>query len=511
MSFASHIFVFYFLPLVLLGYCLIPRSVAIASAFARGSKPLRRSPLARRRQNPRFLRTAFLLIASYVFYGWLNPWFVALVFGTSGVNYILSIRMSQCEGKYVRRILITIAVTINLALLAFFKYVVFFQENLNHVPRVGALIGLRFSGSDAMPVLHVMLPVGISFYTFRVLSYVIDVYRGNPPARSFLDFACYVAFFPQLLSGPIQRYGTIDAKSETTPTFADQLAAPTRSLSKFSYGAALFILGFSKKVLLADTMGQAADAVFAAEAPGTLDVWFGAAAYTFQLYFDFSAYSEMAIGLGSMLGFACPRNFNAPYRANSITDFWRRWHISLSSWFRDYLYIPLGGNQRGVTRSYFNLVAVFLLCGLWHGANWTFIIWGVYHGVFLVLERILGKRTVYFFLPRPLQIGATFALITVGWVLFRSPDMTYAWRLLEIMFTPSEPQGGSILLGAVICTPELMLTIAICSLLAFQPVQAYDWARSVTWFKAVILVGLFCLSLMVMFTHTFSSFLYFQF
>jgi alginate O-acetyltransferase complex protein AlgI len=478
MSFASHIFVFYFLPLVLLGYCLIP-------------------------QNPRFLRTAFLLIASYVFYGWLNPWFVALVFGTSGVNYILSIRMSQCEGKYVRRILITIAVTINLGLLAFFKYAVFFQDNLNHV--------LRFSGSDAMPVLRMVLPVGISFYTFRVLSYVIDVYRGNPPARSFLDFACYVAFFPQLLSGPIQRYGTIDAKSETTPTFADQLAAPMRSLSKFSYGAALFILGFAKKVLLADTVGQVADAVFAAEAPGTLDVWFGAAAYAFQLYFDFSAYSEMAIGLGAMLGFECPRNFNAPYRADSITDFWRRWHISLSSWFRDYLYIPLGGNRRGVARSYFNLVVVFLLCGLWHGANWTFVVWGAYHGVFLTVERFLGKKTVQSFLPHPLQISVTFIVVTVGWVLFRSPDMAHAWNLLEIMFTPSEPQGGSILLGAVIYTPEHLLTIAICSLLAFQPVQAFDWAKDLTWLKAGVLVGLFCLSLMVMFTHTFRSFLYFQF
>jgi alginate O-acetyltransferase complex protein AlgI len=500
MSFASHIFVFYFLPLVLLGYCLIP-------------------------QNPRFLRTAFLLIASYVFYGWLNPWFVALLFGASGVNYILSIRMTQCEGKYVRRILITIAVTINLGLLAFFKYVVFFQENLNHV--------LRFSGSDTMPVLRMVLPVGISFYTFRVLSYVIDVYRGNPPARSFLDFACYVAFFPQLLSGPIQRYGTIDSKSgrsapllgETTPTFgversrdiclvtmrASHLWAVPSQGSGQAYGAALFILGFAKKVLLADTVGQVADAVFAAEAPGTLDVWFGAAAYAFQLYFDFSAYSEMAIGLGAMLGFECPRNFNAPYRADSITDFWRRWHISLSSWFRDYLYIPLGGNRRGVARSYFNLVVVFLLCGLWHGASWTFVVWGAYHGVFLTVERFLGKKTVQSFLPRPLQIGVTFVVVTVGWVLFRSPDMAHAWNLLEIMFTPSEPQGGSILLGAVIYTPEHLLTIAICSLLAFQPVQAFDWARSVTWFKAGVLVGLFCLSLMVMFTHTFRSFLYFQF
>jgi len=478
MSFTSHIFVFYFLPLVLLGYALIPQTF-------------------------RRLRTAFLLIVSYAFYGWLNPWFVVIVLGTTCFNYILSERMTQSESKDVRRVLIALAVAMNLVLLAFFKYAVFFQDNFNGI--------LRFCGSGTMPVLHVVLPVGISFYTFRVLSYVIDVYRGLQPARSFLDFACYVAFFPQLLSGPIQRYGTIDDKSETTATFADQLATPTKSLSRFSYGAALFVLGFAKKVLLADIVGQAADAVFAAEAPGTLDVWFGAAAYTFQLYFDFSAYSEMAIGLGAMFGFECPRNFNAPYRANSITDFWRRWHISLSSWFRDYLYIPLGGNRKGAVRSYFNLVTVFLLCGLWHGASWTFIVWGAYHGAFLVLERLLGKRTVYSFLPRPLQIIATFVVITVGWVLFRSPDMSHAWRFLETMFTLSEPHGGSILLGPLIYTRGHLLAIGLCALLAFQPVQAFDWAKSLTWFRAAILVGLFCLSLMVMFAHTFSSFLYFRF
>ncbi len=478
MSFTSHIFVFYFLPLVLLAHVLIPKNI-------------------------RFLRTAFLLIVSYIFYGWLNPWFVVIVFGTTCFNYILSQRMARSESKNVHHTLIVIAVTVNLGLLGFFKYAVFFQDNFSHV--------LRLCGSGTVSVLHVVLPVGISFYTFRVLSYAIDVYRGHQPARSFLDFACYVAFFPQILSGPIQRYGTIDAKSQATPTFADQLAAPAMNLSKFSYGAALFILGFAKKVLLADTVGQVADAVFAAEAPGTLDAWFGAAAYTFQLYFDFSAYSEMAIGLGAMLGFECPRNFNAPYRAVSITDFWRRWHISLSSWFRDYLYIPLGGNCKGVARSYFNLVAVFLLCGLWHGASWTFVLWGTYHGVFLVLERLLGKRTVYSFLPRPLQIGATFVLVTVGWVLFRPPDITGAWRLLEVMFTPSPPRGGSILLGAAIYTRQYLLTFAVCSLLAFQPVQAFDWAERLTWLRTMILVGLFGLSLMVMFTDTFDAFLYFRF
>jgi len=478
MSFTSHIFVFYFLPLVLLGHALIPK-------------------------NSRFLRTAFLLVVSYIFYGWLNPWFVVIIFGTTCFNYILSQWMARSESKNSRRAWITIAVTVNLGLLALFKYAVFLQDNFNHV--------LRLCGSGAVSVLEVVLPVGISFYTFRVLGYAIDVYRGHRPARSFLDFACYVAFFPQLLSGPIQRHGTIDAKSQMSPTFADQLAAPATSLSKFSYGAALFILGFAKKVLLADVAGQVADAVFAAESPGTLDAWFGAAAYTFQLYFDFSAYSEMAIGLGAMLGFECPRNFNAPYRAISITDFWRRWHISLSSWFRDYLYIPLGGNRKGVARSYFNLVAVFLLCGLWHGASWTFIVWGAYHGVFLVLERLLGKRSVYSFLPRPLQTGATFAIVMVGWVLFRSPDITGAWRLLEVMFTPTSPQGGSVLLGAAIYTRQYLLTFAVCSLLAFQPVQAFDWATRLTWLRVVLLVGLFGLSLMVMFAHTFSSFLYFKF
>jgi alginate O-acetyltransferase complex protein AlgI len=478
MSFTSHIFVFYFLPLVLLGYTLIPR-------------------------NPPFLRTVFLLVVSYVFYGWLNPWFVALVFGTTCFNYILSQRMAHSANKSTRRMLLAITVTISLGLLAFFKYAVFFRDNLNDV--------LKSSEFDTLPVLRLVLPVGISFYTFRIISYVIDVYRGSQPARSFLDFACYVAFFPQLLSGPIQRYGTIDAKSETMPTFADQLVGRASSLSKFSYGAALFVLGFAKKVLLADTAGQVADAVFAAETPGTLDVWFAAAAYTFQLYFDFSAYSEMAIGLGAMLGFECPRNFNAPYRAISITDFWRRWHISLSSWFRDYLYIPLGGNRKGIGRSYFNLVVVFLLCGLWHGASWTFVVWGAYHGVFLVLERLLGRRTVYSFLPRPLQISATFMLITVGWFFFRSPDMTHAWRLLGTMFTPSWPHGGSILLTATIYTRGHLLALALCALLAFQPVQAFDWAKRLTGFKTVLLVGLFGLSLMVVFTHSFSSFLYFRF
>jgi alginate O-acetyltransferase complex protein AlgI len=478
MSFASHIFIFYFLPIILLCYHLIPRKSHL-------------------------LRKAFLLIASYAFYAWLNPLFVILLVFTTIFNYILSIIIADSKSNSMRLPLMVICVVENLGLLGFFKYAGFYQDNLNSM--------LKLFGAGTFSSLKIVLPVGISFFTFKILSYIIDVYRGNFPAHSFLDFACYVAFFPQLLSGPIQRYGTIDAKSERVPIFAEQLEARTEFLSRFSYGVALFILGFSKKVLLANVIGKVVDAVFAAEAPGSMDVWFGVFAYTFQLYFDFSAYSEMAIGLGSMLGFDCPRNFNAPYLADSITDFWRRWHISLSSWFRDYLYIPLGGNRKGVTRSYLNLIVVFLLCGLWHGANWTFIIWGIYHGTFLVLERLLGRKTIYSSLPRPIQICVTFLFVTIGWVFFRSPTITDAWRLLTVMFTFSPPQGGSILLIAVLYTPTILVTMAICVILTFQPVQAFDWVKTTSWLKIVILIVLFCLSLVTMFTQTYNPFLYFQF
>jgi len=478
MTFTSHIFVFYFLPFLLALYYFLPRKFVMP-------------------------RNVFLILVSYVFYAWLNPWFAVLLFCVSSINYLLSILMARSNGNRWKLPIMVISIAVNLSILGFFKYLVFFQENLNHIAGI--------FGAEALPVLKIVWPIGVSFYTFKILSYMMDVYRGVPPARSYFDFACYVSFFPQILSGPIQRYGTIDARSQQVPTFAEQLVCRTHSMEKFSYGAALFILGFAKKILLANVVAGVADAVFAAEAPGSLDAWFGAAAYTFQLYFDFSAYSEMAIGLGLMLGFECPRNFNAPYRADSISDFWRRWHISLSSWFRDYLYIPLGGNRKGAGRSYLNLVVVFLLCGLWHGANWTFVIWGIYHGILLVIERFGGRKTLYHALPGQVQVLFTFLLIMTGWVLFRSATISDAWQYLTIMFIPSKAQGGSILLGAEIYTQGSMLIMAVCALLVFQPLQAFDWARTITWPKALILIVLFCVSLMTMFTQSFSSFLYFQF
>lgn len=466
MVFTSHIFIFYFLPVVLLAYYLLPGR-----------------------------RNLFLLCASCAFYAWWNPWFVVLMLFSTVVNYICGhIIARSSPGRRCRFLALAASVVINLGTLGFFKYFMFFQNNLNSL--------LDFFRAGTFPVLQVILPVGISFYIFKSMSYSIDIYRGqSPPARSFFDFACFVSFFPQLMAGPIMRYNTI----------ADQLVRRTHTLEKFSSGAALFILGFAKKILLADAVGQVADAVFAAKAPCAVDAWFGAAAYAFQIYLDFSAYSNMAIGLGLMLGFVTLRNFNAPYLADSVTDFWRRWHISLSSWFRDYLYIPLGGSRCPTTRVYFNLVVVFLLCGLWHGANWTFVLWGAYHGVLLILERSMGKKPIYAMLPRPMRVLFTFVLVLFSWVLFRSDNIAEAFQYFQAMFGASNARDGSILLAAQIYTQGHFITMAICALLVFQPLQAFDLAKTISWPKAVILILLFCLSLMTMFVQSFNPFLYFQF
>jgi len=478
MAFTSHIFLFYFLPAVLLLYHAIPQ---------RWLK----------------IRNAVVLAAGYVFYAWVNPWFAGLLLAVTVVNYGVSLAVAAAEAKRTRILWTALAVAADLGTLAFFKYAGFAQENLNRV--------LSLAGHDVLPVLQVALPVGISFYTFRVIGGVVDVHRGQSlPARSLLDFACYVSFFPQLLSGPIQRFGTIDSKSDLAPTFAEQLAARSQTLDQFSRGAALFMLGFAKKILLANAVGQIADAVFAAAAPGTIDAWYGALAYSFQLYFDFSAYSEMAIGIGLMFGFECSRNFAAPYRAESISDFWRRWHLSLSSWLRDYLYIPLGGSRAGTRRTYLNLLVVFLLCGLWHGAGWTFIVWGAWHGFWLIAERFqknMGAGAPTGLLGR----CNAFFLAVIGWVIFRAADLSDAWRLLSIMSWPQRAQGGSSLLSAVIYTRGALFLMALCTVLVFQPVQGFDWVRRLSWPKVVTLAVLFALSLMTMFAQSFRSFLYFQF
>lgn len=466
MVFTSYIFIYYFLPIVLLVYYLLPAR-----------------------------RNLCLLCASYVFYGWWKPWFVFLMLFATIINYICGHIIAHSRSSQRRRFLAMAAsVAASLGMLGFFKYFMFFQNNLNQI-----LTGL---GSTTLPVLEITLPIGISFYIFQSLSYSLDLYRDkSPPVRNFFDFACFVSLFPQLIAGPIVRYNTI----------ARQLVHRTHTIEKFSSGIALFILGFAKKILLANSAGLIADAVFNAQNPGTLDVWFGTIAYAFQIYFDFSGYSDMAIGLGRMIGFEFPRNFNAPYIADSITDFWRRWHISLSTFLRDYLYFPLGGNRKGQKRTYLNLAIVMLLGGVWHGANWTFVLWGAYHGVLLALERWLGKKSFYACLPKTVRIAFTFVLILFSWVLFRSDNVSEAINYLGMMFIPTKASGGSVLLAAEIYHQGHFIIMAICAFLAFWPLQSFDWVTGITWTKAIILIVLFGLALMTMIVQAFNPFLYFQF
>ncbi len=392
MIFPSQIFLFYFLPLLL-------------GLYYFGAKKY---------------RNHVLLAFSYFFYLWgSGPFLFALVASTA-VDFFLALKMEGKKGT-TRKYWLTAAITINLTLLAYFKYSNFF------IGEVNALLG-----GPANPYIkwtHVVLPIGISFFTFQKITYLVDVYRREKKAlHSFVDYALYVALFPQLIAGPIVRFHEI----------SDQLRSRVETFEGFYEGTLRFSWGLMKKVVLANRCGAIADAVFAVNA-GMLDTkmaWIGVTAYGLQIYFDFSAYSDMAIGLGHMFGFTLPENFKRPYSAVSITDFWRRWHITLSNFFRDYLYIPLGGNRSAPWRTYANLMIVFTLCGLWHGANWTFLIWGLYHGTLLIIERAAGLRSVETRSGIVFRRILTLFLVMVGWVFFRSLDVTQALSMLKVMFVP---------------------------------------------------------------------------
>ena len=480
MVFTTYLFVFYFLPVVLVLY------YALDGLSRQAGAPDVQTSL---------VLNTFLVVASYIFYGWWNPWFIFLMLGITVVNYVCG-RLIGLPGisQRLRFLVMISAIVVSLGTLAFFKYFVFFEANLNQV--------LAWLGTGTVRVLAITLPIGISFYTFHALSYTIDVYRGTaPPVRSFTDFACYIALFPQLVAGPIIRYNTV----------ADQIVRRAHTWEKFGSGVTLFILGFAKKILLANPLGRVADAAFGAQSLAAPDAWFGALAYAFQIYFDFSGYSDMAIGLGRMFGFEFLKNFDSPYKADCITDFWRRWHISLSTFLRDYLYIPLGGNRNGPVRTYVNLVIVMLLGGLWHGANWTFVAWGAYHGSLLAFERFRGKRSVFELWPRPVRVAATFGLVLISWVLFRSANLHDAIDYLGAMFGQARPGSPTLLLPALLYTQTTLLVMAIGALVVAWPVQAHEWSREVSWPKAIIVHPLFCVSLLTMFSQSFNPFLYFQF
>jgi alginate O-acetyltransferase complex protein AlgI len=396
-----------------------------------------------------------------------------------------------------QRVAVAVSVVSNLSLLGFFKYFNFAVDNFNVL---AAALGLGDWQLDS--VMRIALPLGISFYTFQSMSYSIDVYRGDAKGlKNFIDFACYVSLFPQLVAGPIIRFSEV----------ADQLQERSHTVEKFARGVAFVSLGMAKKILLANPCGKIADTVFDAGSALPLDAWYGVLAYSFQIYFDFSGYSDMAIGLGLMLGFVFPKNFDSPYKAESITDFWRRWHMSLSTWLRDYLYIPLGGSRKGRRRTYLNLALVMFLGGLWHGAAWNFVIWGGIHGLLLAGERMRGKRSFFAGLPRPARVGGTFFLVLVSWVFFRADNLGRATSYLGSMFGSGPFYPGAGIVDGVIYQPYYLLTFAIAAVVVWMAPQTWDWSRRLPGWKAVLAMALFWLALLTLMTQAFNPFIYFIF
>ncbi len=487
MVFSSHIFLFYFLPLVLLLYYVTPFRA----------------------------RTALIAVSSYVFYGWANPvWAVIMFFGSS-VDYVCGLWLVRLSGlapvgadglppiigpevprNRGMKLVLAASVVTNLGLLAAFKYTGFVAENINALS-----VGLGL-GEGLVPVLHVALPVGISFYTFKAMSYAIDVYRGDArPMRRFTDYMCFEAFFPDLVAGPIIRYAALE----------EQMRVRQHTVDKFARGVAFLAFGMGKKILLANPMGHIADSAFGAGALHAYDAWFGVLGYAFQIYFDFSAYSDMAVGLALMMGFVLIQNFDSPYKADSITDFWRRWHISLSTWLRDYLYIPLGGNRLGPRRTYVNLMTVMLLGGLWHGASWNFVLWGAIHGGMLSFERTQGKSSPYRRLPRSVRVGITFLVVCLSWVFFRAKTLGQAVVYFKSMLGLSAVTAASDVAAGALYTPYHGSMFVVSALVVWAAPNTWAFTNRLTVPRAVGGLALLVLALLVMWTQTTNPFLYFQF
>lgn len=474
MVFSSTEFLFFFLPIAFAAYYLVPKR----------------------------LKNLVLLVVSLVFYSWGGGKFLFILFISIAVDYGLGFLADyghRVGSAGWRRLAVAASVSVNLALLAYFKYANFFVAEFNSAAETLGLGPIRLAS--------VALPIGISFFTFQSMSYTIDVARGAAKhLRNPIDFAMFVALFPQLIAGPIVRFHEISQQIIDRVTTRDDLA----------HGAIRFSHGLVKKVIVADSVAVLADAAFSAR-PGHLtaaEAWIGLLAYTIQIYFDFSGYSDMAIGLGKMFGFTFPENFNRPYSALSITDFWRRWHITLSNWFRDYLYLPLGGSRRGAARTYANLVFVFLVTGLWHGANWTFIVWGAYHGILLILERVTGQRAMddrasFRFVRRIYTFGA----VMVGWALFRAPNLADGIAFVKALV----PRGG--FGGLEILDPSsLSLFVLALSLLVVLAPSSFSGARLVGGVGRPSGAARFALlgialpyAAVLIIAGSFSPFLYFQF
>ena len=473
MLFSSNVFIYIFLPAVFLAY------------YA-----LRRTPL----------KNYVLFAASLLFYAWGEPLYVFLMIISITGNFVFGRLLGKAQKKPLKVLLLVLAVILNLSALAVFKYGNFALTNFNRL----------FSLS--LPLMNLSLPIGISFYTFQGLSYIIDVYRGDvEPQKNYVKLGLYISFFPQLIAGPILRYETV----------CEQIENRTESWDKISLGAERFIVGLSKKMLLANVLSVAADKAFALAETGGLSTamaWLGAMSFTFQIYFDFSGYSDMAIGLGKMFGFEFPENFDYPYISSSVSEFWRRWHISLGTWFRDYVYFPLGGSRTTKPKMVRNLAVVWFLTGVWHGADWSFILWGSLYGVIIIFEKLTGLHQKEHKKPVKLLFTlVTFFLVVLGWVLFGATSITSAAHQLAAMF-------GRTQLGLVdntfiryLCDNYYILVLsALFSTPLFKTVRQKLGARITSpavkaVIKTVVLILLLALCCVRIVASKYNPFLYFNF
>lgn len=463
MVFSSLNFLFLFLPCLIVFYFIIP-------------------------QKFRLLRNNILLIFSLFFYIYGGAKFIIVMLFSISINYIFGLLVYKTENK---RLFVVLAAVCNLSVLFYFKYTMFFLENINKL----------FNTNISIP--NIVLPIGISFFTFQGLSYVLDIYNGNAQVqKNPLNVALYISLFPQLIAGPIVRYETVE----------HEIINRKENLSEFSDGIIKFSFGMGKKIILANSVGYIADKIFLFS-PNEMTVslaWIGAVCYTLQIYFDFSGYSDMAIGLGKMFGFHFLQNFNYPYISKSITDFWRRWHISLSTWFRDYVYIPLGGNRCSKYRNILNIFIVWLLTGFWHGAAWNFIFWGIYFAVLLMLEKfIYGKYIKKMYIPFQ-HLYALFFII-IGWVLFRSPSLEYAFKMIKLMLG-----FGNIPLfdkRTIFYLYEYKFELFI-SVLACIPLKNYIKLKPEFLYyfsEGIYSIFILLLSIMYLVNSTFNPFIYFRF
>ena len=471
MVFSSNIFLFFFLPIFLIAYFVTPQK----------------------------FRNYTLLLFSIIFYAYGAPDFVFLLVGECVINYFLVRGMAKTEKTGTKKLLCALSVVMALGLLLYFKYANFFMENLNAI--------LGWAHHEPVGWMKVALPIGISFFTFQSITYTIDVYRGTtPPSQKLTDYVLYIMMFPQLIAGPIVNYNSVAA----------QLVSRTSTMEDRVVGFYRFVIGLGKKVLIANTLAAYADQVFGMNygdlATGT--AWIGILSYTFQIYFDFSGYSDMAIGLGKMMGFRFPENFNDPYTSRSVTEFWKRWHMTLGNFIMNYLYIPLGGNRKGKGRMYINLWLCFLLSGLWHGASWNFVLWGAFHGLFICADKLFLKNALKKTGTIP-SVIITFFLVAMGWVLFRVDTAADAGAFYQTLFAF---KGGLTVTGdsQFWCVFALAVVFSFLTLIPLgQRLQdhifADSYSKPLSWTMFAITLVLFILSAGSLCVSDFNPFIYFRF